>query len=116
MCFCRGLFTHFQDGKKRLLTAGEGEIDWKEWDNIGKFLRNVYSAAENDMKAVTKGIFNPDNKKQATSDIDQIKKYAQAGDIAISKQDAAGLASILDKISGLLEDFFESLSDVPDEL
>ena len=45
-----------QDVAKRLTTAAEGEIDKKEWDNIGKFLRTVYSTAENDMKAVAKGL------------------------------------------------------------
>ena len=99
-----------------MTTAAEGEIDKTEWDNIGKFLRTVYSTAENDMKAVAKGIFNPDNKKQALKDVEEVKKYAQAGDVSASKQDASRLASIIAKTSDLLDDFLESLSDIPDEI
>jgi hypothetical protein len=105
-----------QDVAKRLTTAAEGEIDKKEWDNIGKFLRTVYSTAENDMKAVAKGIFNPDNNKQALNDVAEMKKYAQAGDVSVSKQDASRLAAILAKINELLDDFLASLSDIPDEI
>jgi hypothetical protein len=92
-------------------------IDKKEWDNIGKFLRTVYSTAENDMKEIAKGIsYNPSNQERAYRDVDEIKKYSQAGDVSVSKQDAARLASILSKISELLEDFLSSLSDIPDEI
>jgi hypothetical protein len=105
-----------QDVVKRLTTATEGDIDKKEWDNIGKFLRTVYSTAENDMKFVAKGVFNAASQKQALNDAEEVKKYAQAGDVSASKQDAARLASILIKIGELVDDFFESLSDVPDEL
>jgi hypothetical protein len=105
-----------QDVVKRLTTATEGDIDKKEWDNIGKFLRTIYSTAENDMKFVAKGVFNPANQKQALNDAEEVKKYAQAGDVSASKQDATRLASILIKIGELVDDFFESLSDVPDEL
>lgn len=99
-----------------MTTAAEGEIDKTEWDNIGKFLRTVYSIAENEMKVVAKGIFNPDNQKQALKDAEEIKKYSQAGDVSVSKQDNLRLASILTKISELMDDFLESLSDIPDEI
>jgi hypothetical protein len=92
------------------------EIDGKEWDNIGKFLRTAYSIADQDMKAVAAGIYNPDNKKRALSDADQLKTYAQAGDVPTSKKDAANLVPVLDKMSGLVSDFLDSLSDVPDEI
>lgn len=101
---------------KKRLTDGADEIDKKEWDNISKFLRNIYSTAENDIKFVAKGIYNPDNKTRALAAAEQLKKYAQAGDVSASKQDAASLASILDKCSGLVDEFLDSLSDVPDEL
>jgi hypothetical protein len=94
----------------------EGEIDDREWDNIGKFLRTAYTIADQDMKAVAAGIVNPDNKKRALSDADQLKTYAQAGDVPTSKKDAAKLVPVLDKMSGLVSDFLDSLSDVPDEI
>ena len=68
------------------------------------------------MKKVANGIVNPDNKKVALTCVEQIRKYAQAADISASKQDAAGLAAILDKVVLLVNDFFDALSDVPDEL
>lgn len=105
-----------QDVGKRLATAAEGDINKNEWDNIGKFLRTVYSTAENDMKFVAKRIFNPDSQKQALKDVDEVKKYAQAGDVSVSKQDASRLASIIAKVGELLDDFLDSLSDVPDEI
>ena len=112
------LFNLSKDVTKRLFTAqDENPIEKKEWDNISKFLRTVYSTADNDMKSIAKGLsYNPPNQKQANNDVDEIKKYAQAGDVSASKQDATRLASILTKISELLDDFLLSLSDVPDEI
>jgi hypothetical protein len=69
------------------------------------------------MKGIAKGLsYNPNNQQRAYRDVDEIKKYAQAGDVSVSKQDTTRLASILSKISELLEDFLSSLSDVPDEI
>ena len=101
-----------------MTTAGDSDtpLDKKEWDNIGKFVRSTYATAENDMKAIAKGVSNPENKERALKDADQIKKYAQAGDVSASKQDAAGEAAILSKINALVTDFLDSLSDVPDEI
>jgi hypothetical protein len=101
-----------------LLTASDdNRIDKNEWDNISKFLRTVYSTAENDMKAIAKGLsYNPSNQNQAYIDIDEIKKYSQAGDVSANKQDGTRLVSVLTKIGELLDDFLLSLSDVPDEI
>jgi len=68
------------------------------------------------MKPIAKGVFDSQNKERALQDVNQIKKYAQAGDVSVSKQDAAGLASILGKMGSLVDDFLDSLSDVPDEI
>jgi hypothetical protein len=68
------------------------------------------------MRAIAKGIFNPENQKAALTAADQIKKYAQAGDISVGKQDRKSLAAILAKVSGLVDDFLDALSDVPDEI
>jgi hypothetical protein len=92
------------------------DIDSKEWDNIGKFLRTAYSTADQDMKSVASGILNPENKKRALSDADQLKTYAQAGDVPVSKKDGPNLVPVLDKMSALVSDFLDSLSDVPDEI
>jgi hypothetical protein len=93
-----------------------GEIDDKEWVNIGRFLRTAYSTADGDMKAVASGIMDPENKKRALADADQLKTYAQAGDVPVNKKDAKNLVPVLDKMSDLVGDFLDSLSDVPDEI
>ena len=49
-------------------------------------------------------------------DVEQVKKYAQAGDVSVSQKDAAGLAAILGKMDALVDEFLDALSDVPDEL
>ena len=68
------------------------------------------------MKAVARGVFDPTKQERALKNVDQIKRYAQAGDVSASQQDAAGLAEILGKMNALVEDFFDALSDVPDEI
>lgn len=88
------------------------DIDKKEWDNIGKFLRTAYSTGD-DMTDVAATAANKDTALKA---VEQMRKYAQAGDVSVSKQDASGLVAILTKMSGLVNDFFDALSDVPDEL
>ena len=66
------------------------------------------------MKAVAAAVYNPENKARALEDISQLRKYAQAGDVPVSKQDASGFLIVADKMATLVDDFFDSLSDVPD--
>jgi hypothetical protein len=94
---------------------GTSEIDKAEWDNIAKFLRSAYATGD-DMKGVASNISNPDNKKRALEDIEQIKTYAQAGDFSVSKKDGPGFVAVADKMQALVNDFFDSLSDIPDEI
>jgi len=68
------------------------------------------------MKAVALGIADADKKNQALDDISKLKKYAQAADVTVSKQDADAFLDIAGKIGALLDDFFDCLSDVPDEI
>ena len=103
-----------QQVRKRVAEAAS-EIDKAEWDNIGKFLRNAYNIAD-DMKAVGAGISNPDNKARALQDADQLKKYAQAGDVSVNKKDGPGFVAVSDKMLDIVNDFFDSLNDVPDEI
>ena len=100
--------------RKRVAENGN-ELDKKEWESIGSFLRMAYATGE-DMKAVAAGIFNPENKKRALDDVDQLRKYAQAGDVSVSKKDPKGFVAVADKMVEKVDDFLESLSDVPDEL
>ena len=91
------------------------EIDKKEWDKIDDFLRTVYSAG-NDMKVISKGIFDPTKKSKAEEDIKLLQNLVQAAQKPVSKQDAAGFNVIATKADGVFEDFFDQLRDVPADL
>jgi len=103
---------------KRLSEGGaDGSIDKKEWDALSDFMRKVYKGGD-DMKAFVKGggIYDPEKKKKAEEDFKLLQKLAQAGDGPISKEDATALKNVLTKADLVLEDFFELLRDVPDEI
>lgn len=68
------------------------------------------------MKFVAKGIADEGNRNKAENAIDQIKKYAQVGDIIVTKKDASTLNSTLDKVAEQAGLFFDALTDVPSEL
>jgi len=105
----------FQGVNKRLAENAE-KIDKNEWDNLSDFMRLVYRCGE-DMKAITKSsIYDSEKKKKANEVISTLQKLAQASDSAVSKEDTAALLSITKKVAILVDDFFELLRDVPDEL
>lgn len=91
------------------------EIDKKEWDKIDDFLRTVYSAG-NDMKVISKGIYDPTKKDKADADIKLLQNLVQAAQKPVSKKDNVGFGVIATKADGAFEDFFDQLRDVPDEL
>jgi hypothetical protein len=91
-------------------------IDKNEWDNISDFMRLVYRCGE-DMKIIAKAsIYDTEKKKKADEVIQLLQKLAQTSDSAVSKEDSVALLSITKKISVLVDDFFELLRDVPDEI
>lgn len=100
---------------KQRVADSASELDKTEWDNVGQFLRQAYATAD-DMKAVASGIGNPENKKRALEDVDQLKKYAQAGDVSVSKKDGKGFVAVAGKMQDFVNDFFDSLNDIPDEI
>ncbi|KAL7581127.1 hypothetical protein ACA910_005927 [Epithemia clementina (nom. ined.)] len=100
---------------KKRVAEGSSEIDKEEWDNIGKFLRQAFAVGD-DMKAVSAGINNPENKKKALDDIEQLRKYAQAADVSVNKQDGQSFVSLAEKMEYYVNDFFQALIDVPDEI
>lgn len=96
--------------------SSDNPIDKKEWDNLSDFMRRIYKGGE-DMKSFAKtGIYDPEKKKKADDDIKALQKYAQAGDPPISKEDADGLLAVLTKCDLVLENFFDLLRDIPDEI
>jgi hypothetical protein len=91
------------------------ELDKKEWDGLSDFLRMLYRTGE-DMKGVATGIYDSEKKKQADETIRLLQKVAQAGDGPVSKQDSESLLVITNKAVKLMDNFFDLLSDVPDEI
>jgi hypothetical protein len=100
---------------KKRVSEGGADIEKAEWENVGKFLRDVYATGD-DLKFLAGSISNADNKKRALNDIDDLRKYAQAGDISVSKQDANGYLLVADKMEALINDFFAALTDVPEDI
>jgi hypothetical protein len=68
------------------------------------------------MKAMASGIYDPDKKTKAQEDIKLLQKYAKAGEGPVNKQDASTFVAIMKKCDELIDDFFELLRDVPDEI
>ena len=91
------------------------DITKEEWDKIDDFLRTVYSAG-NDMKVISKGIFDPSKKEKADEDIKLLQKVVQAAQKPVAQKDTKGFSAIAIKADGLFEDFLDQLRDVPDEL
>lgn len=89
-------------------------MDKAEWDNVGQFLRKIYSLSE-DMKSIASGL-EPEKKKKATALIDDLKKNAKAADAPTGSQNAPEFLAYARKITGILDEFMDLLYDVPDEL
>jgi hypothetical protein len=68
------------------------------------------------MKEVAKGIYDPDKKKKAAEDIQNLQKYAKAAEGPVNKQDGGAFVAIMKKCDDIIDDFFELLRDVPDEI
>uniref|UniRef100_A0A6U0TBK4 Uncharacterized protein n=1 Tax=Eucampia antarctica TaxID=49252 RepID=A0A6U0TBK4_9STRA len=103
-----------EDVTKRV-AENTDELDKKEWDNLSDFIRVLYKSGE-DMKIVSKGIFDPEKKKKADEYIKFLQKLSQTGDEPISKQDRGALLAIFKKSAVVFDQFFELLRDVPDEI
>lgn len=89
-------------------------MDKAEWENIGQFLRKVYGVGE-DMKAIASG-FDAEKKQKAAGLIDDLKKYSKAADAPTGSQNGPEFLSYAKKLSSILDEFLDLLSDVPDEL
>lgn len=68
------------------------------------------------MALLSKSISNPNNKQRALNDIDQLRKFSQAGDIPVSKQDADGFLLVAGKMVDVINDWFDALIDAPPDL
>lgn len=108
------LKSDLQGVNKRVSTGGD-DIESQEFDNIGKFIRLAYSVSD-DMKDIAGGIADPAKKKRALDDIDLLKNYCRAGEIVVNKKSPAGLVPVLEKMTTIVDDFLDALSDVPDEI
>ena len=90
-------------------------MDKEEWDNVGQFLRKLYGVGD-DMKAIAGGFYEAEKKKAAADLIEALKKYSKAADGPASNQNAPEFVAYAKKLSTILDDFFDLLRDVPDEI
>lgn len=100
---------------EKRVSENASDIEKKEWDNIGGFIRRLYAAGD-DMQVIAKGIYDPEKKSKAAEDIKQLQKYAKAAEGPVNKQDGGTFVAIMKKCEELIDDFFELLRDVPDEI
>ena len=97
------------------VAENSSEIDSKEWSNIENFLRTLYAAGE-DMKVMSKGIYEPSKKSKAEDDIKTLQNLIQVVQKPVAQKDAEGFKIFAQKADVAFEGFFEALSDVPDEI
>jgi len=100
---------------RKRVAENADEMDTQEWGKLSQYMRTVYSAG-NDMKVVSKSMYDPEKKKRADELVKIVQKAAQAGEIPIAQKNASGFVTIAEKITASLEEFFDLLSDVPDEI
>ena len=89
-------------------------MDKAEWNNVGAFLRRVYGVSE-DMKAIAGG-FDSAKKQRASELIENLKKFSKAADAPTGTQNAAEFLAYAKKLTSILDEFLDLLSDVPDEI
>lgn len=90
-------------------------MDKKEWDNVGQFLRRVYTVSD-DMKGIATGLYEPNKKEKAGQLIDALKKVSKAADASTGSQSGPEFLVYAKKLDNIFEEFLELLRDVPDEL
>jgi len=99
---------------QKRVEQGASEMDKVEWDNVGAFLRRVYGVSE-DMKAIASG-FDSAKKQRAAELIDNLKKFSKAADAPTGTQNAPEFLAYAKKLTSILDEFLDLLSDVPDEI
>jgi hypothetical protein len=90
-------------------------MDKKEWDNVGQFLRKLYSVSD-DMKAISGGFYDPEKKKKSAELIDSLKKFCKAADGPTGTQNGPEFLAYARKLTSIVDEFLYLLQDVPDEL
>lgn len=100
---------------QKRVREGASEMDKTEWNNVGAFLRRVYGVSE-DMKAIATGFYEPEKKKKASELIVDLKKFSKAADVPTGTQNAQQFLAYAQKLSSILDEFLDLLSDVPDEI
>mmetsp|Transcript_22799 Transcript_22799/g.56331 ORF Transcript_22799/g.56331 Transcript_22799/m.56331 type:complete len:109 (+) Transcript_22799:98-424(+) len=103
-----------QQGIQKRVEQGASDMDKAEWNNVGAFLRRVYGVSE-DMKAIASG-FDSAKKPRASELIDSLKKFSKAADAPTGTQNATEFLAYAKKITSILDEFLDLLSDVPDEI
>lgn len=90
-------------------------MDKTEWNNVGAFLRRVYAVSD-DMKGISSGFYDPAKKKRAGELIVDLKKFSKAADAPTGTQNGQEFLPYAKKLSSILDEFLDLMSDVPDEI
>jgi hypothetical protein len=109
------LFSFCFKAVQKRVSQSASEMDQKEWDNVGQFLRKVYGVSD-DMKAIAGDFYEPEKKKKAAELIVDLKKYSKAADAPTGTQNGPEFLAYARKISSILDEFLDLLRDVPDEI
>jgi hypothetical protein len=88
-------------------------MDKKEWDNVGTFLRKLYSVSD-DMKAISGGFYEPEKKKKSAELIDSLKNFCKAADGPTGTQNGPEFLPYARKLTNIVDEFLDLLQDVPD--
>jgi hypothetical protein len=100
---------------QKRISDSSSEMDKKEWDNVGRFLRRIYATGD-DLKGIGAGIYDSAKKKQADAAIAEIRKLAKSADPSVNARDGKGVVAILDKVNSEIDTFLDLLKDIPDEI
>lgn len=104
----------FAQAVSKRVSEGASEMDKTEWNNVGQFLRRVYAVGE-DMKSMANG-FDPEKKKKAATLVEDLRKYSKAADAPTGSANGPEFLAYAKKLTGILDEFLDLMSDVPDEL
>lgn len=100
---------------QKRVSENASDMDKPEWDNVGQFLRKLYSVSD-DMKAIAGGLYEPEKKKKSAELIDSLKKVCKAADAPTGTQNGPEFLAYARKLTSIVDEFLELLQDVPDEL
>jgi hypothetical protein len=106
---------HISQAISKRVSQNASDMDKKEWDNVGQYLRKLYAVGD-DMKSISAGLYEPAKKKRAAELIDALRKFSKAADASTGTQNGPEFLGFASKLVAILDEFLDLLRDVPDEI